>query len=191
MRFFGWLWARLSTIFSRRSLSRSGGNSRNWAMSNYPSDFKRAIEIILDLEGGDKVIVDTGGLTKWGISQRAYPSVDIRSLTKEDAMALYYRDYWQSVKAGEMAWPISLFVFDAAVNQGTGAAAKMLQAAAGGLSIDGILGRKSMARIASRPPSELSASFMAKRALRYTGTRKFDKYGYGWFRRLFLVSGRA
>ena len=155
------------------------------------ADFKRAVEIILDLEGGDKVIVDTGGLTKWGISQRAYPHLDIRNLHKADAVEIYKQDYWDASKANQLAWPLNLFVFDAAVNQGVRASAKMLQDAAGRLAVDGILGRKSMARILSLPPSEITASFMAKRALRYTGTRKFDKYGYGWMRRLFLITGRS
>lgn len=151
------------------------------------TDFARAVAIILKLEGGDKVITDTGGLTKYGISQRAYPDLDIRSLTQKQAEDIYERDYWDAVKAGEMVWPLNLFMFDAAVNQGSGAAIRMLQDAAGGLSIDGILGAKSLRRIRQQDPDELAALFMAKRALRYAGTRKFDKYGYGWLARLFRV----
>lgn len=154
-------------------------------------DFERAVAIILDLEGGAKLVTDTGGLTKYGISQRAYPDLDIRNLSQRDAELIYYRDYWMPARCGDFAWPLALFVFDAAVNQGVGAATKMLQDAAGGLAVDGILGKRSLARIQSLPPKEIAASFMAKRALRYSGTRSFDKYGYGWMRRLFLVSGRA
>lgn len=154
-------------------------------------DFDRALDIIFDLEGGDKVIVDTGGLTKWGISQRAYPDTDIRSLTREDAAKLYERDYWDAVAAEEFAWPLNLYLFDAAVNQGVGAASKMLQDAAGNLRVDGIIGRATRARVQSQPPRELAARFMAKRAMRYTGTRAFDQYGYGWMARLFRVTLRS
>jgi lysozyme family protein len=37
---------------------------------------------------------DSGGLTKWGISQAAYPLLDIKSLTRDDAVVIYKRDYW-------------------------------------------------------------------------------------------------
>ena len=160
-------------------------------MSGSPSEFTHAINIIIDLEGGDKVIVDTGGLTKWGISQRAYPDLDIKSLTREDAENIYYKDYWRKVQAHEFAWPLNLFLFDAAVNQGVNAAAKMLQDAAGNLKIDGIIGRKTRARVNDIEVEALSVRFMAKRALRYTGTRKFNVYGYGWFSRLFRIMFRA
>ena len=151
------------------------------------NDFNRAVEIILELEGGDKVIVDTGGLTKWGISQRAYPDMDIKALTKPDAVALYEDDYWVQVQGDSFSWPLNLFLFDAAVNQGVKTAIRMLQQAAGGLAVDGLLGPRTRARVQSLDPLEISALFMAQRALRYTGTRSFDKYGRGWFARLFRV----
>lgn len=152
-------------------------------------EFKRAVAVTFDLEGGDKVIVDSGGLTKWGVSQRAYPDLDIRSLTRADAEALYHRDYWLKVRADEMAWPLSLFVYDAAVNQGVDAAVRMLQRAIG-VAQDGALGPKTLAR-AKALGTEAAALFMAQRSLRYAGTRHFDKYGYGWFARLFRLSAKA
>lgn len=154
------------------------------------SDFDRAVEVIFKVEGYDKVIVDEGGLTKWGISKNANPDIDIENLTKDQAKGLYRARYWDTVRAEEMAWPLNLFVFDAAVNQGVGAAIKMLQSAVGAAQ-DGVLGRKSMALIGALPPKELAASYMSKRALRYVGTRNFDKYGYGWFARLFRVSAAS
>lgn len=154
-------------------------------------DFDRAVEIIFELEGYDEVIVDSGGLTKWGISQRAYPGVDIEALTKQDAKDLYQRDYWIASGAQRFAWPLNLYLFDAAVNQGVTAAIKMLQDAAGGLSIDGRLGRRTQTRVLSIAPQEMAARFMGKRAMRYAGTRHFDKYGYGWFSRLFRISSKS
>jgi lysozyme family protein len=56
------------------------------------------IDIILraiDQEGGYvNDPNDSGGETNFGISKRAYPSLDIKNLTKEDAVQLYYKDYW-------------------------------------------------------------------------------------------------
>ena len=46
------------------------------------SDFDKAFELVIGHEGGlvDHP-ADPGGLTKYGISKRAYPNLDIRNLT--------------------------------------------------------------------------------------------------------------
>ena len=67
---------------------------------------------------------DPGGETKYGISQRAYPKINIKELSLEDALALYYRDYWHVAKSLE--FPLSICVFDCAVNQGTKRAMQFL-----------------------------------------------------------------
>jgi len=79
-------------------------------------DFDRALKIVLRLEGSGRVSRDPH-LTKWGISQHSYPTVDIEALTADDAAAIYWRDYWTPNHCGEMRWPINLYVFDGAVNQ--------------------------------------------------------------------------
>ncbi len=61
------------------------------------SSYEIAVDKVFWLEGFDAVTEDpddAGGLTKWGISQRQYPSVDIRALTREDAASIYRNDYW-------------------------------------------------------------------------------------------------
>jgi lysozyme family protein len=158
------------------------------------SEFKKALDLIFKLEGYDTVTNDPddpGGLTKWGISKRAHPEVDVENLTREGAGQIYHRDYWEMASCDRLPWPLNLFVFDAAVNQGVIPAKKMLQAATGRTAADGIFGPKTMAAIAHWPSDELAARFMAKRALRYVGTRNFDKYGYGWLKRLALVAMQA
>ena len=78
-------------------------------------------------------------------------------------------------------------MFDANVNQGIDAANRCLQRAAG-VAVDGIAGTQTMRAVASQDPRELAALFLAERAIRYTGTRNFDKYGRGWLKRLFLAA---
>ena len=57
--------------------------------------FDRALAAVLDWEGAvTNDAADPGGLTKYGISQRAYPSLDIASLTVEQAAVIYHQDYW-------------------------------------------------------------------------------------------------
>lgn len=149
-------------------------------------EFDRAVSIVIELEGGDKLVTDTGGLTRYGISSRAYPSTDIKNLSIEQAKSLYHSDYWNAISADGLPWPLSLFVFDAAVNQGKDAAIRMLQQELG-VSIDGIVGLNT-ARAILRAPSDLAVNYLSRRALRYTGTRDFDKYGKGWLNRLFHLA---
>lgn len=152
------------------------------------TNFDTAFEHIIGLEGGYvNDPKDPGGETKYGISKRAYPNVDIKALTLDGAKDLYRRDYWDAVKADQLPWPLSSYVFDAAVNQGVGVAIQTLQKALG-VKIDGILGQQSLAAVRKADQRELSALYMAHRALRYTGTRNFDRFGLGWMKRLFKIT---
>lgn len=60
--------------------------------------FVQVVEEVLENEGPNGEISDDprdpGRLTKYGISQRAYPDVDIRNLTLDKAKDIYYRDWW-------------------------------------------------------------------------------------------------
>jgi len=38
---------------------------------------------------------DRGGETKYGISKRSYPQLDIKNLTLEQALEIYRKDYWK------------------------------------------------------------------------------------------------
>lgn len=79
--------------------------------------FAAALELLLHFEGGYvNDPNDAGGETKYGISKRAYPNLDIASLTKSDAAEIYLRDYWDACRCSEMPEPLSLSVFDYAVN---------------------------------------------------------------------------
>lgn len=132
--------------------------------------------------------------TKFGISAAQYPHLDIKNLTVEGAADIYRPDYWDICKCDEMPWPLCLFVFDAAVNQGCDAKVgfatqKMLQRALD-VPQDGILGPRTMAAVRNSRPWH-AARFMAFRAMRYQGTRNFDRYGEGWLVRLFRVAMEA
>ena len=76
--------------------------------------------------------------TKYGISAAAFPTLDIANLTLDTAKAIYRANYWNKIAGDEMPGPIAEAVFDCAVNQGTEAAAEMLQEALG-VDADGII----------------------------------------------------
>ena len=81
--------------------------------------FDRAIKFVLKWEGGySNNPADPGGETKFGISKKAYPAVDIKELTEEQARAIYRRDYWDKAGCELLDWPMCLVVFDCAVNLG-------------------------------------------------------------------------
>ena len=66
-------------------------------MADYPEDFQKAVDDLIDNWEGGYVFDpdDPGGMTKYGICARSYPSVDIKNLTRDQAVAIYYRDFWQ------------------------------------------------------------------------------------------------
>ena len=83
-------------------------------------NFTRAIEFTLQWEGegGKADPGDPGGLTKWGISQRAHPNVDVASLTREQAVQIYHDEYWVFMGCDGFDFPLDAVVFDTAVNLG-------------------------------------------------------------------------
>ena len=101
---------------------------------------KLAGQWILEAEGG---LVDDpndpGGLTKYGISQAAFPDLDIRNLTPEQALGIYATHYWEPAKCPALPQKLALVHFDAAVNCGVGQAARFLEQAVG-VAVDGIVG---------------------------------------------------
>lgn len=87
---------------------------------------------------------DPGGETKFGISKRAYPVLDIKNLTKSQARLIYLTDYYQPLHIGEFkdektAWQ----VFDFGVNAGVVRSAKTLQEIVK-TRADGIIGKQTI-----------------------------------------------
>lgn len=80
------------------------------------TDFDRDIEFVLKWEGD--LTTDSGGLTRWGISQKSYPDLDIANLTLEQAKAIYKEDYWDKLKLDTFCWPESQILLDCAINCG-------------------------------------------------------------------------
>jgi len=103
--------------------------------------FDQAVAVIFKHEGGySKNPNDPGGETRWGISKRSYPEVDIYNLTKEQAKEIYERDYWKPLRLYMIDNAnVCLELFDFSVNAGLSRAVKMAQKLAG-TKEDGQLG---------------------------------------------------
>lgn len=152
------------------------------------SDFERALPVLLEEEGG---LVDNhadpGGLTKYGISQRSYPHVDIRALTPESAGEIYARDFWVPCGADRLPWPLCLFIFDHAVNAGTGTAVRCLQRAAR-VPADGVLGPATLGAVQRADLRGLCRAFLVERVRYYMACHGFTTFGLGWLGRVASVA---
>lgn len=83
------------------------------------NDFDKAIEFVLRWEGGySNDPNDPGGETKFGISKRSYPELDINKLTLKKAKEIYYQNYWLKCGCDTLPFPFNIVVFDTAVNMG-------------------------------------------------------------------------
>jgi lysozyme family protein len=114
------------------------------------ADFAAAVEYVLANEGGYvNDPADPGGETNFGISKRQYPLLDIRNLTRPEAVDIYQRDYWKPEFAELASQRIATKVFDAYVNSPQ-AAIRLLQRSlreiqAGPVVVDGVFGADTLA----------------------------------------------
>jgi lysozyme family protein len=146
-------------------------------------DYDEAIDRILAHEGGYvNNPADPGGETQWGIAKRSYPTVNIKTLTREGAKAIYLRDFWAPVASKVSDSALCFQVLDAAVNHGIGNAIRFLQRAIG-VADDGAFGPASQAALAARNLHDVHLLFMAERFEFWTKLQAFDTFGRGWVRR--------
>jgi len=131
-----------------------------------PSNFGRAVRFVLSQEGGylsaeeAAKIGDAGGATRWGIAQRFNAQVNVETMTLDQAKRVYREKYWEPVGGDALPWPLSLTVFDFAVNAGVGKAIELL----------GIV-------------KDFAAYNEGRRAY-YRSLRQFAVFGQGWLNRV-------
>lgn len=115
-----------------------------------------AIEKTISYEGGySNDPDDSGGETNFGISKKAYPNLDIKNLTIQQATEIYQRDYWDKMQCSaigdsKIAWKI----FDIAVNHGVDGAIRLVQHVVGCV-VDGVIGPQTLHYINVSNPSDL------------------------------------
>lgn len=155
--------------------------------------FLDAVRWVIDrAEGGGQLIEDQGGLTRWGISQRAYPNEDIAKLTRQRAEMLYLMDYWRPLRGNALPPALAFVLFDTAVNMGGAAAAKILQGALH-ITQDGIVGPETVSRAKQYyPRHELVARFLELRLRFYEAlAAKHPHHAgslYGWRMRVLRLA---
>lgn len=125
---------------------------------------------------------DPGGHTKFGISKRAFPELDIGSLTRDQAAGIYRGHYWTPCRCEELAKPLALCVFDAAVNMGNAMAVRLLQAIVD-VTEDGIMGPMTLLAVKGADVAATVKNYHAERESQYRSMMGFFRYGHGWLNR--------
>lgn len=153
------------------------------------AEFLDAVNKVLAHEGGytPGLRGDAGGETNFGISRQAYPSLDIANLTRDQAVEIYRRDYWQAEFDGIADQRLANSLFDFCVNAGSATAVKTLQRCipghvAGPLVADGIFGPRTAESLAVCQADPILKDFTVAR-LKYYASLNKPQFIESWFYR--------
>lgn len=125
---------------------------------------------ILEVEGGySNDPKDAGGETKFGISKRSYPNLDIKNLTIEKAMEIYRKNYWEPLNLDKYSLPVSLVIFDTAINMGRETALAIWKL----VKYDPV-----------KDEIKFIMNYLAVREKYYTRLTNFSYFGRGWINRV-------
>ncbi len=128
---------------------------------------------------------DRGGETKYGISKKAFPDLDIKNLTIEKAREIYNKKYWKPLNIdGINNELLCLNIYDMAVNGGGRTAVKLLQRALS-LPEDGICGPKTTG--AANADKDIIEKYISARCNYYRAIVNHDpsqgRFLKGWLNR--------
>lgn len=123
--------------------------------------------------------------TKYGISAAAFPDLDIKAVTIDQARDIYRTRYWSAAGCDSVPEALRFELFDFAVNSGPGKAARLLQRAVGAEE-DGSIGPQTLMSIRNMPIDKVLRRFDAVRNLNFTEADGWPTYGRGWIRRVAL-----
>lgn len=147
------------------------------------SGFDTAFDRVLGNEGGySNNSADPGGETNWGISKAAYPGLNIRALTRDDAKAIYLRDFWNRIHADVLHPAVAFQAFDFAVNSGIETSIRALQRALG-VPDDGHWGPVTQQAEFTMDDDRIVMRFVAERLDFWTSLDRWPSFGRGWARR--------
>ena len=121
------------------------------------AQFAPAIEFVLDNEGGYNPN-DNGSPSNFGIRQADHPGLDVKDMTRDQAIAIYERDYWKF--GGFSSQRMATKLLDMYVNLPPATAIRLLQQAlawlqAGPIVADGILGPQTIDHANAADESQL------------------------------------
>jgi lysozyme family protein len=139
--------------------------------------FKKAMAHVFKHEGGyNDIKEDAGGATNYGVSLRFLKSInedvnndgkvdwlDIKKLTKNDAMDIYYDNFWRPLYDA-LPERLSLKLFDVSVNAGHSRSHILLQRAlnklGSKLACDGMVGKVTMSECAKYAEKDVLKAYV-------------------------------
>ena len=164
------------------------------ASDAYSAEFLIAVERVLADEGGDSTNpADDGGATRFGISARAHPAVEIATLTRDAAVKIYWEEWWLRFGFAQLPAAVAAKTFDLAVNMGAGNAIECLQRAlrASGTCVteDGAIGPATASAAARADPAALIAAMRSEFAAHYrlvaAKQNRDQEFLKGWLNRAY------
>lgn len=135
---------------------------------------------------------DAGGETKWGISKRAHPQLNIKALTYSQAVDTYKTQYWNDLYDYILSDMLAFKLFDLGILVGPKKAIKTLQScvieSGYTIAVDGNFGVISLTAINNLKQELLYDSYIAaieKYFRRIVFLKPWNKrFLTGWLRRL-------
>jgi len=146
-------------------------------MINFDESFSR----LMMFEGG--LTNDAGGETKYGISKRAFPDVDVANLTENQAKTLYFKYYWDPLSKGIISEAITYQMFDFAVNSGLFTAIKVLQKILVTRE-DGIIGYDTKLKLQKVTELNIIIQLLSDRLILMSSLPNWPAENKGWTRRI-------
>lgn len=155
---------------------------------SYTDVFMRCIDIVLKNEGGYcNNPADPGGETNMGICKRNYPLLDIKNLTRNHAIEIYFRDYWSPMNLVNIYDEnIILQIFDMGVNAGIRTGIKIIQRIVD-VDIDGFVGPITIQAINNREDDLVELYRNERRKYYFALVRRKQELGvflHGWLNRV-------
>jgi len=139
---------------------------------------------------------DPGGETKWGISKRAHPDLDIKSLTYKDAINIYHGEYWNKFYELILDEDLTFKIFDMGILNHPKVAVEYIQevilSAGKTIKVDGNFGPLTLTAInlliSDDKGQALYAAYLAKFRSRVKWITRLKpwmrKYRKGWLNRI-------
>jgi lysozyme family protein len=160
----------------------------------YSAEFLIAVQAVLADEGGaSSNPADGGGVTRFGISARAHPGVDIATLTRDAAVKIYWDEWWLRFGFEQLPAAIAVKTFDLAVNMGGSNAIECLQRAlrASGVPVteDGAMGPATVTAAERADPAALMSAMRSEFAAHYrliaAKQNRDQEFLKGWLNRAY------
>ena len=111
----------------------SGQTSANYGGPNTAAPqgsslFNEAANNLIDRREGGYNATDgnTGAPVNMGINKKFHPDVDVKNMTRDQALNIYKKEYWDEINADALSPAAAKIAFDAAVNQGPAYAKRLI-----------------------------------------------------------------